>query len=121
MRVLLRKLRFIIAGCLVVSTTTASDWTELRGPNRDGASADKNLPEKWSSGGENLLWRAPYGGTSVPVALGDRVYLQNTIGQGSTLRDRVVCMDANTGKVVWEKQVPLNPSELPLQRAASPT
>ena len=121
MRVLLRKLRLIIGVWLVVATVTASDWTELRGPNRDGASADKNLPEKWSPGGENLLWRAPFGGTSVPVALGDRVYLQNTVGQGATMQDRVVCIDANTGKVVWEKQVPLNPSELPPQRTASPT
>src|SRR5580704_7790137 len=53
------------------------DWPEQRGPNRDGASKETGLPEKWSPSGENLLWRAPYGGRSAPVVIGNRVCVQN--------------------------------------------
>jgi len=96
----------------------AGDWPELRGPNRDGLSAEKQLPEKWSPKGENLIWRVPYGGISGPVVLGDRVYLQNMVGQGAALQERVLCFDANTGKLLWERQFSLNHSDVPPHRAA---
>jgi len=104
---------FVALPCAV-----AGDWPELRGPNRDGVSTEKGLPEKWSPRGENLVWRAPYGSISGPVVLGDRVYLQNTVGEGATLQERVLCFDANTGKVLWERRINLNHSDVPPHRAA---
>lgn len=95
-----------------------SDWPELRGPNRDGISEEKNLPEKWSPKGENLLWRVEYGGISGPVVLGDRVYLQNTVGTGAMIQERVLCLDANSGKVLWERRINLSHSDVPPHRAA---
>jgi outer membrane protein assembly factor BamB len=100
------------------SSSPVADWPELRGPGRDGLSPEKNLPEKWSPRGENLLWRAPYGGISGPVVLGDRVYLQNTVGNGATLQERVLCLDANSGKVLWEQRINLYHSDVPPHRAA---
>ena len=41
---------------------SAADWPEWRGPQRDGHSMETNLPERWSPAGENLAWRAPFGG-----------------------------------------------------------
>jgi outer membrane protein assembly factor BamB len=96
----------------------AGDWPELRGPKRDGTSAEKGLPEKWSRQGENLAWRADYGGISGPVVLGDRVYLQNTAGEGAALQERVLCFDANTGKLLWERRISINHSDVPPHRAA---
>ena len=75
--------------CLALSVLAFSDWAEWRGPNRDGISTEKNLPVKWSPGGENLAWRAPYGGRSAPIVMGDRVYLQNSAGKGETLGELV--------------------------------
>ena len=49
-----------------------ADWPEWRGPTRDGVSTERNLPASWSPAGENLAWRAPYGGRSSPVVFGDR-------------------------------------------------
>src|SRR5262245_25555241 len=46
---------------------SGSDWADWRGPTRGGTSEEKNLPEKWSPQGENLLWKAPYGGRSAPI------------------------------------------------------
>ena len=50
--------------CLLAANgmLAAGDWPEWRGPNRDGTSAEKGLVEKWSLAGENLVWKAPYGG-----------------------------------------------------------
>ena len=59
------------------------DWPEQRGPNRDGVSQEKNLPDKWSLQGENLLWRVPYGGRSAPVIMGNHLYVQNPAGRGA--------------------------------------
>ena len=76
------------------------------GPARDGVSAEKGLPEKWSPAGENLAWKAPYGGRSAPIVMGDRVYLINTAGQGETLQERIICFNADTGKLLWETTLP---------------
>ncbi len=67
--------------CCCLSRLPASDWAEWRGPARDGISAEKNLPVKWSPTGENLAWKAPYGGRSTPIVMGDRVYLQTPVGK----------------------------------------
>ncbi len=99
----------------------ASDWPEVRGPNRDGLSAETNLPERWSPEGENLVWQAPYGGLSGPVVLGDRIYLQNMVGEGAELQERIVSLDANTGKLIWEKRISVNHSLVPPERAAGAT
>ena len=46
--------------------SAVNDWPDWRGPNRDGTSGAKGLAEKWSLAGENLAWKAPYGGRSMP-------------------------------------------------------
>src|SRR5215218_9403352 len=108
--------------CLALSVLAFSDWAEWRGPNRDGISTEKNLPVKWSPGGENLAWKAPYGGRSTPVVVGDRVYLQNSAGQGETLQERIVCLNADTGKLLWEHRFNIYLSDVPPHRVgwASP-
>ena len=108
--------------CLAFSVLVVSDWAEWRGPARDGISTEKNLPEKWSPAGENLAWKAPYGGRSAPIVMGDRVYLQNTAGQGETEQERIMCFNADTGKLLWEHRFNVYLSDVPPHRVgwASP-
>src|SRR5215212_9158172 len=108
--------------CLAFSVVAASDWAEWRGPARDGISSEKNLPVKWSPGGDNLAWKAPYGGRSAPIVMGDRVYLQNTAGKGETLQERLMCFNADTGKLLWEHRFNVYLSDVPPHRVgwASP-
>ena len=98
------------------------DWPELRGPNRDGISNETGLPERWALNGENFLWRAPYGGRSSPIVMGNHVYVQNPAGRGSELQERVMCLDADTGKVLWEYKFNIFQSDVPPHRVgwASP-
>src|SRR5579872_3564189 len=98
------------------------DWPEWRGPNRDGVSHEKNLPDKWSVDGQNLAWKAPYGGRSTPVVLGDHLYLQNTAGKDETEQERILCLNADTGKLIWEYRFNVFQSDVPRHRVgwASP-
>jgi outer membrane protein assembly factor BamB len=103
---------------IVASCAPAADWPDWRGPRRDGTSTEKNLPTKWSPSGENLAWKAPYGGRSAPIVMGDRVYVFNPVGQGPTLRERLLCLNADTGKVIWEYSSNVFLSDVPPHRVA---
>jgi len=98
------------------------DWPESRGPQRDGTSGEKGLIEKWALNGENFLWRAPYGGRSAPIVMGNRVYVQNPAGAGEALQERVMALDADTGRMVWEYRFNVFQSDVPPHRVgwASP-
>src|SRR3954447_26604068 len=98
------------------------DWPEARGPHGDGRSDEKGLIDKWAMNGENFLWRAPYGGRSAPVVLGNRVYVQNPSGLTDAMQERVMALDADTGKVVWEYKFNIFQSDVPPHRVgwASP-
>ena len=92
------------------------DWPEMRGPNRDGISRETGLIDKWALNGENFLWRVPYGGRSAPVVMGNRVYVQNPSGRGTSLQERVMALDTDTGRVVWEYKFNLFQSDVPAHR-----
>ena len=102
---------------------TGTDWVETRGPSRDGVSTEKGLPEKWSSKGENLVWKQPYGGRSAPIVMGNRVFIFNSAGEGESLQERVMAFDADSGKVLWEYRFNVYESDVPPRRVAwsSPT
>ena len=95
-----------------------ADWPDWRGPSRTGASAESGLPTAWSPAGENLAWKAPYGGRSAPVVFGDRLYLQNTSGEGAAMQERLMCFHADTGKLLWEHKYNLFTSDVPPHRIA---
>jgi outer membrane protein assembly factor BamB len=92
------------------------DWPEARGPQRDGVSAEKGLPDKWAVNGQNFLWRAAYGGRSAPIVMGNRLYVQNPSGAGPTLQERVMALDVDTGKPVWEYKFNIFQSDVPAHR-----
>jgi outer membrane protein assembly factor BamB len=98
--------------------TEASDWPEWRGPARDGISAEKGLPERWTVAGDGLAWSAPYGGRSSPVVLGDHLYLLNTYSKGDIVQERLLCLNADTGKMLWERRFNVFQSDVPMHRIA---
>src|ERR1043166_7441366 len=84
----------------------AGDWLHWRGPEQNGVSREKDLPESWSpdpkAPNNNLIWKAPYGCRSTPLVMNGRVYIINDAGEGIHEQERVMCFDAETGKVLWE-------------------
>jgi outer membrane protein assembly factor BamB len=109
-------LAVIVAAATVLH---AGDWPEWRGPTRDGRSTETNLPSSWSPQGENLAWTLPFGGRSTPVIVGDRLYLQtDTGGDVARTQERLVAVDVNTGKVIWERRFSQYLSDVPQGRVA---
>jgi outer membrane protein assembly factor BamB len=111
----------LLVAALVVSAgamLNGADWPEWRGPGRTGSSTETALPTSWSPDGQNLAWRAPYGGRSGPVVAGDRLYLQTASESGALLQERLMCLHADTGKVLWEYKYNVFLSDVPPHRIA---
>ncbi|HJT79425.1 MAG TPA: PQQ-binding-like beta-propeller repeat protein, partial [Gemmataceae bacterium] len=107
---LLAALALCLGGSLV-SLAAADNWSDWRGPHQDGVSPDKDLPDHFSldpsAADSNLIWKAPYGGRTTPIVQNGRVYIINAAGGESqeklvTQQERVMCFDADTGKVLWQ-------------------
>jgi hypothetical protein len=105
-----------LAILLLGGIAVAADWPDWRGPDRDGRSAERGLPERWSPGGENLAWKAPYGARSTPVVADGHVYLVNGVGAGASLQERLLALDADTGKLAWEQRWNVFHSDVPPHR-----
>src|SRR5258708_27756209 len=92
--------------CVLCGESTAGDWVHWRGPTQNGVSYDTGLPDKFSldpkDPNSNCMWTQPYGCRSTPVVMNGRVYIINSAGEGINEGERVMCFDANTGKVLWE-------------------
>jgi outer membrane protein assembly factor BamB len=98
----------------------AADWPQFRGPNGSGiAAADSRPPLNWSDS-QNVKWRAalPGPGSSSPIISGERVFVTCYSGYGDEsnggslekLQRHLLCLERQTGKVLWDKSVP---AELP--------
>src|SRR5687768_17585484 len=73
-------MRFISGLCVLVFLTTrvtAADWPQFRGPNGDGQSEARNLPETWGGLFRAAAWQAatPGQGWSSPIVIGQRIWL----------------------------------------------
>lgn len=94
------------------------DWYRWRGPEMNGVSREKNLPESWSLAGENLLWRKTgYGTRCTPIVMNKRIYFVCR-DQPETVREgeKTVCLDAETGELVWESVHNMFLSDAPAER-----
>lgn len=80
----------------------AADWPSWRGPQQTGASHEKAVITRWTPDGENQLWKAPVGGRTTPILMNGRLFLIGPVGTGQCIQERVACLDAETGKLIWE-------------------
>jgi outer membrane protein assembly factor BamB len=91
-----------------LTTASAADWVHWRGPFQTGFSPETDLPSNFSPEGgkdSNLVWKAPYGCRSTPLVMNGRVYILNNVverGKPITEQERVMCFDADNGKVLWQ-------------------
>ena len=90
-----------IAVALLVPSALFSQWESWRGPGQLGVSTETGLSSTWNLEGDNLLWSQPIGGRSTPVVHDGRVYTIGRGGEGIEQHERVVCFDAESGKVLW--------------------
>ena len=101
--------------CLALALSSvlhAADWPQFLGPGGKGTT-DAKLPETWSDE-ENVVWKSalPGIGASSPVIIGDRIFLTAGKGGADDVVRHVLCLDAKSGNILWDKTVE---SELPEQ------
>ena len=109
---------FALGLLLCVSLTAdAADWLRFRGPNGSGVATDStDLPSRWSPQA-NLAWKTPLPGPGVssPIVVGGKVFVTCYSGYGlerenpgdmQNLVRHLVCVDVQTGKKLWQKDIP---------------
>lgn len=97
-------LRFAISVLFVLlavaPATVAQEWTQWRGPGRDGFVAAKNAPNAWPEKLERA-WRVEIGeGYSSPVVTGGRAFVHGRRDP----EEIVAAVNLADGKVIWEQK-----------------
>src|SRR5262245_1787756 len=93
----------ILFAAILYSFAAPGDWTQWRGPNRDGLSTETGLLKEWPANGPPLVWKAKglgRGFSTVSIA-GDRIF---TMGDGPD-SSFVHAIKLADGKLLWSTPV----------------
>ena len=112
--------------------SSAGEWPQWRGPAGQGISTEKNLPTTWTAT-RNVKWKTPIAGRghSSPIVWGKKIFLTTALdgeavpgrtpgvthkmadgsdfvhpdAVGADLKHtfKVICLDRETGKILWER------------------
>ncbi|MBS0208829.1 MAG: PQQ-like beta-propeller repeat protein [Planctomycetes bacterium] len=102
------------------SSADPLDWPMWRGPEQNGISRETGLTTDWDLDGKNILWQSHDLATrSTPIVMRGKLYVL-TRSEPETPREgeRVVCVDAATGKQLWENKWNIYLSDVPKERVA---
>src|SRR4051812_13974807 len=99
----------------VSSAIDPLDWPNWRGPEQNGISRETGLVEKFDLEGGDLLWSKPEFGTrSTPIVMRGKLYtLCRSEPETPREGEKVVCLDAATGKLIWENKFNVYLSDVP--------
>jgi outer membrane protein assembly factor BamB len=121
----------IVAGQSSVNVAAkGANWAQWRGPEGSGVSSETGVPTEWSAT-RNVLWKTPIPGRghSSPIIWGKRVFLTtaiegavvpgahsvkhiiegqeflhpDSVGADKLHTFKVLCLDRDTGKILWER------------------
>jgi hypothetical protein len=85
------------------AAAAAADWPQWRGRDRDGVAHKAPLPAVWPAKPPRSLWKQTVGeGQSSPVVAKGKVFI---LGRQRD-EEGCYCMDANTGKMLWQTIYP---------------
>jgi outer membrane protein assembly factor BamB len=91
---------FIFVFLTATVTATAQEWTQWRGPGRDGSVTSKNVPAAWPQSLQRT-WRVEIGeGYSSPVVAGGRAFVHGRRDP----EEIVASINLADGKVLWEQK-----------------
>src|SRR6476659_937659 len=87
----------------MLSNAAAGDWPQWRGPNFNGSSDAKNLPDKLDD--STKLWEVelPGVGSGTPIVWKDRIFLTGIDDKSKDLL--ATCYSRKDGSVMWQKKV----------------
>ncbi|MFN3651413.1 MAG: PQQ-binding-like beta-propeller repeat protein [Armatimonadota bacterium] len=92
----------VALAALLFAAPAVADWTQWRGPRRDGTVVDFQAPAQWPAALAQR-WKVEVGeGHSSPLLVGDRAFLHSRQGEEEVVR----CLDAATGREMWKQSYP---------------
>lgn len=116
----------------IINAKPPANWPQWRGPDSQGVSTERGLPSEWTAS-KNVKWKTPIAGRghSSPIVWGKKIFLTTaldgeaipgrTAGVTHRLLDgtdfvhpdavgadlkhtfKVICLDRDTGKILWER------------------
>ena len=105
------KFRSLALGLLAATSLASADvtgWLNWRGPNQNGTSDEKGLPDSWKPGSASQLWKYDLNGAGAPVIADGKLFIfgygQFGDDPAEDVQETLLCLDANTGKKIWEKR-----------------
>ena len=91
---------YLIGGVLIAEAEDGSkgEWSQWRGPNRDGISSETGFLKNWPQEGPKVLWQIPLGDgySGIAIAQG-RAYTMFAEGNN----EFVICLDVSDGTEIW--------------------
>jgi outer membrane protein assembly factor BamB len=97
----------------------AADWPDWRGPQQDRHYAGPSLVASFDpEAGTNVVWKNDEaGGISTPVIMGGRLFTLVRHKPGTQEEaEKVLCLDAISGKKLWENVFNVYLSDVPAER-----
>lgn len=97
----------------------ADDWPQWMGPQRDNVWREEGVVAAFPAAGPTMVWRTPVaGGYAGAAVAGGRVFVTDYVTDAdvkvanferktSTGKERVLCLDEATGRVVWKHEYPV--------------
>lgn len=110
-----------LVGCFTF-TARAADWPEWRGAGRLGVWEEQGIVDTFPKDGLKVAWRLPVrGGFTGPAVAGGRVFVTDfQRGENKSGRERALCVDERSGKVLWQHEWDADYSGLAGQYAIGP-
>jgi len=102
-RIVLALTALAVLPAVLDGQSKSPDYTQWRGPNRDGGLASFTEPGTWP---EQLTqrWKVEIGlGYATPLIVGDRIYMFSRQGEDEVMS----ALDIATGKVLWRTAYPV--------------
>ncbi|MDB4792634.1 PQQ-binding-like beta-propeller repeat protein, partial [bacterium] len=103
--------RTLALGLLAATSIASADvsgWLNWRGPNQNGTSDETDLPDSWKPGSDSQLWKYDLNGAGAPVIADGKLFIfgygQFGDDPAEDVQETLLCLDANTGKKIWEKR-----------------
>lgn len=102
MRIVFKKLLFIVILMAMNLPSTGQDWQQWRGPNRDGILPNFDAPETYPER-LNIRWSIDAGpGVSSPIVGNGKVFLMTRNGD----EELVSCYNFEDGALAWQDRYP---------------
>ena len=110
---------FIAISSALPAAARADDWPQWMGPRRDNVWREEGVVAAFPATGPAVVWRTPVaGGYAGAAVAGGRVFVTDYVTEAdvkvanferktSTGKERVLCLDEATGRVLWKHEYPV--------------